>query len=149
MLHASSGIRRIISLAYLLVWSWQEHLKAAELLCENTTGQIVFLIDEVEAHLHPRWQRVIVSSLLNVTQVLAPDAQVQLIVATHSPLVMVSAEPLFDSGTDAWWDLDLEQGRVVLTERLFEKLGDADRWLTSEAFDLNSSRSLESGQLLN
>lgn len=149
VLHASSGIRRIISLAYLLVWSWQEHLKAAELLGENTTGQIVFLIDEVEAHLHPRWQRVIVSSLLNVTQALAPDAQVQLIVATHSPLVMVSAEPLFDSGTDAWWDLDLEQGHVVLTERLFEKLGDADRWLTSEAFDLNSSRSLESGQLLN
>ncbi|WP_341668419.1 AAA family ATPase [Alcaligenes sp. SDU_A2] len=148
VLHASSGVRRIIALAYLLVWSWQEHRKAAELLGEDTTPQVVFLIDEIEAHLHPRWQRVIVSALLNVTQALAKEAKVQLIVATHSPLVMVSAEPSFNAKEDAWWDLDLEEGKVVLRQREFEKHGDADRWLTSEAFDLRSSRPLEYENLL-
>lgn len=148
VLHASSGVRRIIALAYLLVWSWQEHVKAAQLIGEETTRQVVFLIDEIEAHLHPRWQRVIVSALLDVTQALAKNAQVQLIVATHSPLVMVSAEPRFDSDKDAWWDLDLAQGQVVLAQRAFEKHGDADRWLTSEAFDLRSSRPLEVEKLL-
>ena len=148
VLHASSGVRRIIALAYLLVWSWQEHVKAAELLGEDTAPQLVFLVDEVEAHLHPRWQRQIVPALLDVTQALAKEAKVQLVVATHSPLVMLSAEPHFDASKDAWWDMDLEQGKVVLCERAFEKYGDADRWLTSEAFDLRSSRSLEYEQLL-
>ncbi len=31
VLHASSGIRRILSLAYFLVWCWDEHLKAKKL----------------------------------------------------------------------------------------------------------------------
>ena len=148
VLHASSGVRRIIALAYLLVWSWQEHAKAAQLIGEETTPQVIFLLDEIEAHLHPRWQRVIVSALLNVTHALARDARVQLLVATHSPLVMASAEPLFDATQDAWWDLDVVQGQVVLTQRAFEKHGDAERWLTSEAFDLRSSRPLEYEQLL-
>ena len=148
VLHASSGVRRIIALAYLLVWSWQEHAKAAQLIGEETTPQVIFLLDEIEAHLHPRWQRVIVSALLNVTHALARDARVQLLVATHSPLVMASTEPLFDATQDAWWDLDVVQGQVALTHRAFEKHGDADRWLTSEAFDLRSSRPLEYEQLL-
>lgn len=148
VLHASSGVRRIIALAYLLVWSWQEHAKAAQLIGEETTPQVIFLLDEIEAHLHPRWQRVIVSALLNVTHALARDARVQLLVATHSPLVMASTEPLFDATQDAWWDLDVVQGQVALTHRAFEKHGDADRWLTSEAFDLHSSRPLEYEQLL-
>ena len=148
VLHASSGVRRIIALAYLLVWSWQEHAKAAQLIGEETTPQVIFLLDEIEAHLHPRWHRVIVSALLNVTHALARDARVQLLVATHSPLVMASTEPLFDATQDAWWDLDVVQGQVALTQRAFEKHGDAERWLTSEAFDLRSSRPLEYEQLL-
>lgn len=154
VLHASSGVRRVIALAYLLVWSWQEHVKAAKLIEEETAPQVVFLIDEIEAHLHPRWQRAIVSSLLDVTQALAPDAQVQLIVATHSPLVMASAEPRFDAKLDAWFDLDLEtdpsakESKVSLTQRPFERLGDVSRWLVSEAFNLPSARSRESEHLI-
>ena len=30
IVHASSGLRRIAGLAYVLVWSWSEHLRAAE-----------------------------------------------------------------------------------------------------------------------
>lgn len=154
VLHASSGVRRIIALAYLLVWSWQEHTKAAELIGEETTRQVVFLIDEIEAHLHPRWQRLIISALLDVTQTLAREARVQLIVATHSPLVMASAEPRFDASQDAWFDLDLipdaatQAGSVRLTERHFERLGDVSRWLVSEAFDLQKPRSQEAESLM-
>lgn len=147
VLHASSGVRRIIALAYLLVWSWQEHQKASELLEEDTAQQIVFLIDEIEAHLHPRWQRTIVSSLLAVTEELAKDAQVQLLVATHSPLVMASLEPHFDFERDGWFDLDIVQhndvAEVQFAERNFTPLGDVSHWLISEAFDLGAPCSLE------
>ena len=64
----------------------------------------------------------------------------QLITATHSPLVMTSVEPSFDEKTDAWFDLDFEDQQVVLRRRDFEKHGDAGTWLLSEAFDLQSGR---------
>ncbi len=83
VVHASSGMRRIISLAYFLVWCWQEHIKAKDLLGESPYGvawdehtdastaisgkrpvanvaNAVFLIDEVESHLHPKWQRTVI-----------------------------------------------------------------------------------------
>ena len=102
-------------------------------------------MDEVESHLHPQWQRRIVPALLAVAKTLVHknNAQLQLITATHSPLVMASSEPLFNADLDAWWDLDLERKRVVLTRRPFQKHGDAAGWLTSKAFDLTSSRPVE------
>ena len=77
VVHASSGIRRIISLAYFLVWCWEEHLKAVELLGEEPVRTTVFLIDEVEAHLHPKWQRLVIPALMNVINRLTdlPDFQ--------------------------------------------------------------------------
>jgi len=77
VVHASSGIRRIIALAYFLVWCWEEHLKAVELLGEEPVTNTVFLIDEVEAHLHPKWQRVVIPALMNVIRRLTnlPDFQ--------------------------------------------------------------------------
>lgn len=144
---ASAGMRRIVALAYLLVWAWQEHVRAAELLDEPPTRQVTFLIDEIESHLHPRWQRTIVGSLLAVMGELAGDAAVQIIAATHSPLLLASIEPLFDPKTDAWFDLDLVRkdgvGEVQLTRRTFVRRGDVSAWLTSEAFDLKEARSLE------
>ncbi len=154
VLYASSGIRRIISLAYLLVWSWQEHRKASKFLGENTTSKLVFLIDEIEAHLHPKWQRSVVAALLDVMKVLAPQAQVQMIVATHSPLVMASVEPRFDPKRDAWFDIDLikQDGKrvpiVEFKERQFMRLGEVSNWLMSSAFDLKSARSREAESLL-
>ncbi|MCX4247950.1 AAA family ATPase [Paraliomyxa miuraensis] len=34
VVHASAGMRRIIALAYMLVWTWQEHVKASDLIGE-------------------------------------------------------------------------------------------------------------------
>jgi predicted ATPase len=147
ILHASSGVRRITALAYMLLWSWNEHLQAAKQLGEKPTTQVVLLVDEIESHLHPRWQRSILRALLQLAQVLHRQATIQLIAATHSPLILASAEPTFDATLDAWFDFDLEeQGKkstVLLRKREFVRHGDVSNWLTSEAFDLKSSRSLE------
>lgn len=152
VLHASAGMRRIIALAYLLVWCWEEHVHASTLLGQQTTSQVVFLIDEIESHLHPKWQRMIVQALLGVMKSLAVDAEVQLIITTHSPLLLASMEPLFDPKQDAWFDLDLihegDVASVELTKRDFVRYGSASNWLTSEAFDLKNATSLEAENLL-
>ena len=146
ILHASSGVRRIVALTYVLLWSVREHRVAAHLLGDAPTNQVVLLIDEIESHLHPRWQRSILGSLLSVAAVLYPEATIQLITATHSPLVLASAEPIFDADQDAWFDLDWNAdnngGRVELRKRTFVSHGDVSNWLTSEAFDLKVSRSI-------
>lgn len=148
VVHASSGMRRIMALAYFLVWAWEEHKQAAKQLQEPETKQVIFLIDEIESHLHPSWQRSIVPALLSVMDKLTKRAEVQLITATHSPLIMASVEPLFDNDEDAWFDLDFERKNVVLRRREFEKHGDAATWLISEAFDLKSGRPLEYEKLV-
>jgi predicted ATPase len=153
VLHTSSGIRRILAISYLLVWSWEEHKKACKITGQEPASQIIFLIDEIENHLHPRWQRVIVRSLMDVIQQLIANTDIQIILTTHSPLVMASIEPLYDKKTDAWFDLDYEKSaskpNVILTKRDYDKHGDAAGWLTSEAFDLTSSRSVEAEELIN
>lgn len=147
ILFASSGVRRIVGLAYILLWSWMEHRMASAQLGEESTPQVVMLVDEIESHLHPRWQRSVLRSLLRAADTLHPSAQVQLITATHSPLILASAEPAFDPGKDAWLDLDLERrdhsAAAVLRRREFLPMGDVSNWLTSEAFNLREARSAE------
>ncbi|WP_411875741.1 AAA family ATPase [Vulcanococcus limneticus] len=148
VVQASSGVRRILVLAYLLVWTWQEHQRAAELLGQELTPRLIFLIDEVEAHLHPAWQRRVLAALLAVVNQLRAETEVQLLVVTHSPLVMASVEPFFEPATDRWWDLDLIDGAVSLSQRPFERQGDASTWLMSQAFDLPTAGSLDRQQAL-
>ncbi len=148
--HSSAGIRRIASLAYLLVWTWQEHLASAELRGEPPARQIIFLIDEIEAHLHPQWQRRVVPALLDVMEALTGehDIPVQLIAATHSPMVLASVETRFDTQQDGVWELDLRDGEVVLSEFPWSRRGDANAWLTSSVFDLSQPRSIEAEDAL-
>ncbi len=148
VIHASAGMRRVIALAYLLTWAWQEHLESAKLRGEKPAGEIVFLIDEIEGHLHPQWQRRIVPALLKVMDALTGQhgSKVQLIAATHSPLVLASVEHAFEAEKDAWFDLDLEQKHVVLRRRPFVRHGEIGNWLVSEAFDLKEPRSFEGEQ---
>ena len=64
-----------------------------------------------------------------------------MVVTTHSPLVLSSAEVWFDDERDAWFDLDLEnESGVVLRRREYERRGAVGHWLTSEAFDLVTDR---------
>ncbi|RKH41982.1 AAA family ATPase [Corallococcus sicarius] len=149
VIHASAGVKRIISLAYLLVWTWQEHVQASRLLNKDTTNQIIFLIDEIEAHLHPRWQRTILRSILDVMAALTgQDVDVQLLTVTHSPLLLASVEPLFDERIDALWNLDIVGQQVELRREAWRRRGDANAWLTSDVFDLAEPRSLEAEQAI-
>lgn len=50
-------------------------------------GEGVVLIDEIDLHLHPKWQRMIVPRLVEVFP------HCQFIVSTHSPLVLTHVEP--------------------------------------------------------
>lgn len=144
VLMASAGLKRILSLAYLLTWSWTEHREAGRLLGEGPSKQITFLIDEIECHLHPRWQRTVIRSLLEVWKSFGRGEYVQLLVATHAPLVLASVETLFDHEQDAWFDLDLEDKAIHLRKRNYVPRGEVSNWLTSQAFDLQQPRSLES-----
>jgi hypothetical protein len=145
VIHASAGMRRVIALAYLLTWAWQEHVESAKLRGDEPSREIVFFIDEIEGHLHPQWQRTIVPALLKVMEALTGthDCTVQLVAATHSPLVLASLEPFFDAEADAWFDLDLEEHQVMLRKRPYIRQGEVGNWLVSDAFDLKQPRSLE------
>ncbi len=141
ILHASAGVRRVVALAYMLTLAWREHRLAAEQLGEEPCDSVVLLIDEVESHLHPRWQRSILSSLAGAMRELGTPEAVQLVVTTHSPLVLSSAEAWFDEEQDAWFDFDLEtESEVVLRRGIYERRGAVGHWLTSDAFDLATDR---------
>lgn len=75
ILKASAGIRRITALAYMLLWSRIENASAAKLLGEKRANRVIFLIDELESHLHPKWQRSILGSLLRLSSQLHATAQ--------------------------------------------------------------------------
>lgn len=145
IVQASAGMRRIAALVYLLVWAWEEHQRAAKLLGDPPSRQIIFLIDELDTHLHPRWQRVVLRALLDVVGQLMTggDAKVQVIAATHSPLVLASVEPYFDEDQDSLWHLRLADDRVVLEREAWAKQGDVLGWLVSETFGLAQARSVE------
>jgi putative AbiEii toxin of type IV toxin-antitoxin system len=148
---ASAGVRRVLAIAYLLVWAWREHWLEAELQrLGEPERRLVLLFDEPETHLHPRWQRTILPAVLRAADGLRSDgAETQVIAATHSPLVLASLEPLFDAERDGWLDLDLvgagDDRRVELERRPFVRRGDVSAWLVSDAFDLKEARSLGSG----
>jgi AAA15 family ATPase/GTPase len=127
----------------MLVWAWEEHKRNADLLHIPVLKEMVLLIDEVEAHLHPQWQRVIVPALLSVMEKLAPSVKVQLFVTTHAPLVLASLEPHFKPDQDALWKLDLKEDNVVMEKDPWRKRGPVGNWLVSDVFDLKEDRSRE------
>ncbi|MDT8332300.1 AAA family ATPase [Roseomonas gilardii] len=81
--YLSSGYRAIfyIILGIIKEVEYRDKNNAAE----NFNG--LFLIDEIELHLHPEWQRKVISIIEKVF----PCAQ--LIITTHSPHVVQSATP--------------------------------------------------------
>jgi len=139
---ASAGVQRIIAIAYVLVWAWFEHLENSRSIRRSPERRLVFLIDEVEAHLHPKWQRVIVPALTEVIRLLSSELTPQVHIATHSPMVMASTETIFDEDRDDLHHLKLVGGEVQLEKLPFVKRGTVDQWLTSPVFELAQARSI-------
>lgn len=150
LIHASAGMRRIAALAYLLVWTWREHKLACERFRVNPAREIIFLIDEIECHLHPQWQRRIVPALLNVMDALtgSREVPVQLLAATHSPLVLASVEPEFDPKKDCIWDFDLVDNEVEVQLYPWVRKGDVNAWLASGVFKLKEPSSVQAEEAL-
>ena len=140
---APSGLKRILGLAYVMVWAQAEHRSLAALTNSPATDHLDVLIDEVELHLHPKWQRSILPSLLGIGDVLRSGVTTQFFVTTHAPMVLASIEPGFDDERDRLFHFDVEGGKVELNEIPWCKQGDAGNWLTSPIFGLDQPRSIE------
>ena len=135
VIRESAGIKRVLSLAYLIVWAWEEHKFRAKILGRKQEQQLVILLDEAEAHLHPRWQRVLLPALLGVAADLQDGLDIQYVIATHSPIVLASTEQVWDSQIDSLFNLKMtSNGRVLFEEIQYSFKGTADAWLKSDSF---------------
>lgn len=132
LLHLPAGLRRVFRLAYILAWLLSTHRRECERSGQAVCQELVVFFDEPEAHLHPRWQRTILPDLHAALTRWRGEVHtdVQLIAATHSPLVLASMEPIFDDHQDALWVLDRVDGVVKLERDVWMRRGDASRSLT-------------------
>jgi hypothetical protein len=151
-------VKRILGLAYVLVWSVFEIQRAAPMAHRSTLRHVTLLIDEIEAHLHPKWQRAILPALLDVVKAIAPEARTQMVVSTHSPLVLASIETRFRDDRDALFHFEVTEhpangspaGKSVRVEKdVVRRHGDVNAWLTaSDAFGLKSARAVDVEKIL-
>lgn len=147
LIHLSAAVRRVLSLAYLMVWTWEQHRTAADRLGEEPATGLVILVDEVENHLHPRWQRGLLPALFTAVQALDDDGQsaidAQVLVSTHAPLVLASVETLFDEEKDRLFRFSMQADSAVVEETPWAKQGNIANGLVSETFGLTQARSRE------
>lgn len=142
VLELSDGYRSVLSLTFELIRQMAACFPNHELFDETGTTIIipgVVLIDEVDVHLHPNWQRAIGPWLCRLFP------QVQFIVTTHSPFVCQQATSVWklpDPGSDE--DFKRLRGEE-LTRLLY---GDATLALETPAFGLISNRSDDANALL-
>lgn len=94
---AAAGMKRALSLAYLLVWAWTENKKLVKARRCAPMGNVVLLIDEPEQHQHPAWQRSFLPAVLRAACALAPEARVKVFAATHSSPVLASLDFAMDA----------------------------------------------------
>lgn len=87
----------------------QEEREQADL---GRNSRAVILIDEVDAHLHPSWQKTVLQGLLSAFP------QAQFFVSTHAPLVLGSVQ---DRDAKIWL---LEDGKASEVGQIYGKTSD-------------------------
>ncbi len=102
-----------------------------------TSEPAVIIIDEIDLHLHPKWQRVIMDHLERIF----PKAQ--FIITTHSPLIVLGIE-------EANFFVLKRVGNHVCVYKEAESVRGwrVDQLLTSDLFDLETARSKDTESLL-
>ena len=148
VLYASAGVRRIMALTYVIVWAWQEHLLASDLRGRTPARRLVLLVDELDAHLHPIWQRTILPAILDIGEYLDERVQMQVVASTHSPFVLASLETRFMSSSDALYHLYLDGTEVRLKREAFHKRGAVSSWLMAPVFGLRYAGSKDAEDAL-
>ena len=127
---------RLCTLAVMLTWT------ALHSAARGLSAGVTLLVDDVEAHLHPVRQRLVLGGLRSLGAHLF-EAPLQLIATTNAPLVLASSEPWFDPDRDRLLTLERdESGRSVTREHAYARQGRAGNWLTSEALGLESDRNV-------
>lgn len=97
---------------------WQDDLPIFE-------KNLILLLDEIEVHLHPAWQR----KVLPVVQKLFKNSQI--FVSTHSPFVVNSID-------DAWvYKLELENGKARVADVVKSEDGISYQTVLSEIFGID------------
>jgi predicted ATPase len=131
----SDGYRSVLALAGDLVWRL---ILAFPDSPDPLKEEGVVLIDELDIHLHPLWQR-------NIASVLRGQfPNIQFIVATHSPLIAAGA------GEDALTlKFELRDGQVAVRKVDNIAAMSVDRILQSEAFGLVSPFSPQTQEKIN
>lgn len=81
----SDGYRNVLALAADIAWQMAREHEPPDR--RSPLSEAVVVIDEVELHLHPRWQQRILPDLMNTF----PNAQ--FVVSTHSPQVLSTIQP--------------------------------------------------------
>ena len=110
---------------------------------------LTLMIDDLELHLHPQWQREALDGLRRLEGTLLKGAPLQLIATTNAPLVLASCEPWFDPERDRLVTLKRgEKGSTRAVEQVFARQGPAGCWLTSDALGLESDRSMAAEQAM-
>jgi energy-coupling factor transporter ATP-binding protein EcfA2 len=127
-INLSDGYRSVISLVGDLIWRL---LLTFPNMDDPTQASGIVLIDELDIHLHPTWQRFIADWLQNVFP------RLQFIVATHSPFVAIGA------GEGALTLRFVKDGDGAFAVQQVDDISayDADRVLKSPAFNLVSTYS--------
>lgn len=96
----------------------------------------LLLLDEVDIHLHPKWQ----SRILPVVQTIFPKAQI--IVSTHSPFVVSSV-------SDAWiYSLAIRNGKAVLRPTKQSEHGQSYASVLRGVFEVEDTFDSETERLL-
>lgn len=148
IVHASAGVKRVVALSYVLIWSWFRHQRNARLAGRDPFEHFILIVDEIEAHLHPRWQRAIVPAVMEVVEVLSDELLLQAHIASHSPLVLASAETVFERSIDSLHHLDIVGETVTVNAMEFSNLGNVDAWLVSDVFGLKQARSIKAEEFI-
>ncbi len=124
----SSGFQSILSIYWNILYFLQGFYPDSPNPFEESG---IAIIDELDAHLHPEWQQVI----LNGLREMFPN--VQFIMATHSPLIVSGCKP----GEAIFLKYDKETKSVIMDESAPQN---TQGWLSdvllTQAFKLESSR---------
>ena len=94
--------KEIVSVAYLLVWAWIEHKVHSGLSKKPPQNRMVILIDEMEAHLHPKpAARRSSAPFSMLTGILGKELEAQVVVGHPFPaLCLASLEEDFQDSID-------------------------------------------------
>lgn len=123
------------SITVLIVDLIRRLIEAFPTSSQPLTSTGIVLIDEIDIHLHPKWQRSIVEQM----RTLFPN--LQFIVSSHSPFIAQDMR-----SEDKIIVLKKQNGNVVIHEDAgFVKGWRVDQILTSSLFDLETTRDLSLG----